>query len=126
MTNGVRRTQAYVEYMRSPDWRAKRQEVIRNAGYRCQRCGSYAQPLHVHHLTYEFLGDEPLEDLEALCGPCHGIADAQREYEEGLWTFATKKYGKGWSMRIPIEVAEGEFADWLESKDDNNDGEYWL
>jgi hypothetical protein len=72
--------------------------------------------LDVHHLTYEYLGDEPLEDLEALCRPCHRSADAEREYEDGLWTFATKKYGKGWSMRIPIEVAEEEFDDWLEVK----------
>lgn len=37
----------------------------------CERCGGRAE--HVHHLTYERLGDEDLCDLQALCIECHRL-----------------------------------------------------
>jgi len=35
----------------------------------CQYCGGEAT--EVHHLTYENIGNEPLEDLIAICRLCH-------------------------------------------------------
>jgi 5-methylcytosine-specific restriction endonuclease McrA len=68
----------YTLYLRSPAWQAKRQQVIARAGGRWARCGMVAR-LDVHHLTYARLTDEPLEDLQALCRPCHDVADAERK-----------------------------------------------
>jgi 5-methylcytosine-specific restriction endonuclease McrA len=41
------------------------------AGYKCQVCSSI-ESLHVHHNTYDNLGDELPTDLIVLCDICHG------------------------------------------------------
>lgn len=60
----------YAEYLQSPWWRAKRNDALRAARYRCQRCESKRE-LQVHHLTYERIGAELPGDLEVLCRGCH-------------------------------------------------------
>ena len=57
-------------YLRTPEWRAKRDAAIACASDRCARCGSRGL-LDVHHLTYERLGAEFGTDLLVLCRPCH-------------------------------------------------------
>ena len=37
----------------------------------CEKVGCKNRAEHVHHLTYENLGKEELEDLQALCKSCH-------------------------------------------------------
>ncbi len=75
--------QNYENYLQSEQWWRKRGITILKAGNRCQRCG-WLSPrydglgLEVHHKTYKHLGNEPWEDLEALCKPCHEIADQER------------------------------------------------
>lgn len=67
----------YRKYLNSIEWRIKRRQVLIRAGYRCERCGtpgtgSNGVVLEVHHAEeYANLGDEPLDELEALCDPCH-------------------------------------------------------
>jgi hypothetical protein len=61
---------AYQAYLTSPEWLARRAAALERAGGRCERCGA-GEPAEVHHLTYEHLGDERPEDLEAVCRPCH-------------------------------------------------------
>ena len=39
----------------------------------CERCREY-KAIHVYHLTYERVGEENLEDLQALCFDCHDDA----------------------------------------------------
>jgi len=53
----------------SADWLAMR-GAFERAGFRCERCG-VPWGLEVHHLTYDNLGDESLEDLICLCRDCH-------------------------------------------------------
>lgn len=76
----------YREYLKTDWWRQVRLEVIRAAGKRCQRCSATGVTLDVHHLTYVRRGAERLEDLQALCRPCHDILQAfpgsdPREFE---------------------------------------------
>lgn len=59
----------YVEHMKSPEWSKIRQEVLGQTGGYCERCNNRAA--HVHHKTYDRLGSERIEDLEALCRECH-------------------------------------------------------
>jgi 5-methylcytosine-specific restriction endonuclease McrA len=63
----VRRT--YDDFLKSPEWAATRAVALKRAGGRCERCGAPAR--EVHHLTYERVGAERPEDLQALCAPCH-------------------------------------------------------
>ena len=59
----------YTEYLFSQEWKAKRAQVLRRAGWVCERCTAPAQ--QVHHLTYERVYNERLTDLQALCARCH-------------------------------------------------------
>lgn len=61
---------AYITYLESQQWRAKRNELFAVRGKKCEDCGA-TQRLHVHHLTYKNLFNEPLEDLQVLCHSCH-------------------------------------------------------
>jgi len=99
-----RQYKSYDEYIRSTDWKKKRDYVIFLAERKCQNCGK-EKPLEVHHLTYERLYRERLTDLKALCKDCHPPADKDRRrrreaeiYEKGLNTYAirTLKLGETW------------------------------
>jgi hypothetical protein len=61
----------YLEYLKSASWRVTRNRALMLADYRCERCNS-KRDLQVHHRTYERLGHEWDQDLEVLCGGCHG------------------------------------------------------
>jgi len=60
---------AYTEYIRSPAWAEKRQQVIERDSGRCQDCGGVGT--QVHHLNYVRLFQEDLDDLVLLCAKCH-------------------------------------------------------
>ena len=60
---------AYQNYLNSEAWLGKRKEILNRSHGRCEVCGDAAD--HVHHKTYERLGDEDLEDLLAVCVKCH-------------------------------------------------------
>lgn len=64
-------TMPYHEYLQTPEWRERRRQAIDAAEHRCECCGRYDLPLHVHHLTYKRRGNEHPDDLAALCAPCH-------------------------------------------------------
>jgi 5-methylcytosine-specific restriction endonuclease McrA len=78
LMHSLRQSADYKAYMRSPKWRARREQVLARAAYRCERCGLYGRGLEVHHLRYDNLGHESDSDLEVLCLDCHPMADAQR------------------------------------------------
>jgi len=62
----------YEEYLDTSHWRNDvRPAALERADYKCQLCGVRGTTLHVHHNTYENLGDERPTDLIVLCGECH-------------------------------------------------------
>ena len=60
----------YREYIESDEWSKKRLARVKMDGYKCQMCGT-AKNLVVHHITYDRLGHESLDDLITLCHNCH-------------------------------------------------------
>ena len=57
----------------TPHWSELRYQAWRRADGRCERCYG---PLdegqwHLHHLTYKHAGRERLNEVEAICVPCH-------------------------------------------------------
>ena len=60
----------YQEYLKSKEWQETRRRVFKEYGYRCDQCGS-TKNLHIHHITYENLGEEGISDLVPLCAECH-------------------------------------------------------
>ena len=77
--------ESYSEYLRSPAWhevKVRYRASIREA--RCQLCGSTLD-LHLHHLTYDRVGEELVSDLILLCGGCHAaVHDLERLGTIGL------------------------------------------
>lgn len=64
------RTRTYLEYLKTPEWRATRNRALQRAGYKCEQCDARRE-LQVHHRTYDRVGRELDTDLQVLCGPCH-------------------------------------------------------
>jgi hypothetical protein len=71
----------YRAYINSPDWRQRRNKFLDRSNGFCQSCKIsrwlavllYDQDFHVHHKSYENVGREKHQDLEALCKRCHEI-----------------------------------------------------
>lgn len=60
----------YQAYLASREWSLKREAVRERSNNECERCWKAPQQA-VHHLSYEHIGDEPLDELLAVCNPCH-------------------------------------------------------
>lgn len=72
----------YKRYLHSPHWQELRRQVferaLQNAGSTnlhgvCERCGyePWRPCLQLHHISYDRVGAERLEDLILLCPNCH-------------------------------------------------------
>lgn len=64
------RFMTYHEYIDSPEWRERVNHYKELAGWKCQECGSPTR-LTGHHRHYLNIGNEPPDDIEILCWPCH-------------------------------------------------------
>ena len=60
----------YATYLESDEWAEKSRAVIDAAGGICSFCAS-RPATQAHHLTYERVGVEELQDLAAVCRSCH-------------------------------------------------------
>jgi hypothetical protein len=60
----------YKRYLRSAAWKARLDAVRAACGGTCEACG-IAPMVDGHHTSYAHLGAEPLDDLLAVCAPCH-------------------------------------------------------
>ena len=68
----------YHEYMASREWALKKKAVRERAENICERCAS-CEIQNIHHVTYRNLGHEdPWEDLQGLCRPCHEYLSAEK------------------------------------------------
>lgn len=99
-----RHSAEYRRYLESVAWEKRRERSLMLAGHRCQDCGA-TENLEVHHLNYDWLGEEQDEDLRVLCHRCHQRADRQRRAmvatarnERRFQGWAAKVYGEGWGM----------------------------
>ena len=64
----------YAEYLRQPEWRRRVRAKLaeaRSALPALQRRAARSAALHVHHRTYQRLGNELRGDLVVLCSDCH-------------------------------------------------------
>lgn len=60
----------YQAYLNSPEWEQVQERRLKLDGFQCTEC-SCTKELEAHHLTYERLGCEDIEDLRTLCVRCH-------------------------------------------------------
>lgn len=75
-------TTPYGDYLRSSHWQRQRKKAFAYWGDKCFVCG-YRKGLQVHHLTYERLGHERMEDLRVLCERHHEWEHLRPEWRKG-------------------------------------------
>lgn len=63
-------SETYSIYLASEAWDKKRQHRLLLSNRRCEACGC-TEKLHVHHLTYERIFKEEMDDLMVLCSRHH-------------------------------------------------------
>jgi 5-methylcytosine-specific restriction endonuclease McrA len=63
----------YNDYLQSEQWQERRRLVFKRANFLCEGCRRN-RAIHVHHLSYEHVGDEFLWELVAICEACHDRA----------------------------------------------------
>ena len=62
----------YRQYMESEAWKEKRQAKLDACSGKCEcEGGCTREATQIHHLHYDSLGNESLDDLQALCPKCH-------------------------------------------------------
>lgn len=66
----------YQRYLASREWALKKEQVRKRSRDKCERC-KRAPYEATHHLTYERVGNERLEDLQAVCNACHEFLSAK-------------------------------------------------
>lgn len=62
----------YAEYLASREWAVLKVAVKKRAKGLCERC-TMAPIDATHHLTYERIGHENLDDLQGVCADCHSF-----------------------------------------------------
>jgi hypothetical protein len=70
----------YYDYLRSPEWKEKREKKLESVGHRCEICGvgSDTHQLVIHHKSYYSVFRERLCDLEVLCEDGHDYRHSRR------------------------------------------------
>jgi hypothetical protein len=58
------------EFLKSDEWYALRDKVLKRDKFLCQFCGQ-AQATQVHHETYKFGAEPPMKYLISVCEACH-------------------------------------------------------
>lgn len=94
----------YQRHLASREWALLREQVKERSGGLCERHLEKGWPKeycppgdNVHHLTYERVGHELLEDLQHVCRPCHEYISARSSEDpanlhlghfadESMWT----------------------------------------
>lgn len=73
MKEEVTHKEVYHKYLKSKQWREKKEVLFKVRGRKCERYkkGKCSKKIEVHHKTYENIFNEKLEDLEVLCSNCH-------------------------------------------------------
>lgn len=60
----------YFKYLESDKWKKIREQVLQRDNNKCTICGA-SDNLIIHHVSYDNLGNEKIEDLTTVCEKCH-------------------------------------------------------
>lgn len=94
----------YQRYLASREWALLRERVRKRCASVCERCKR--NPMEaVHHLTYARIGRERLEDLMAICNPCHAFESGKSDVDPAKRTIylAGKCRGNKMAFSLPFE-----------------------
>ena len=89
----------YGRYLASREWALLKEQVRLRCWGHCERClvGSYEE---THHLTYERIGHEVLDDLLAVCRNCHEFLSGKSDTDPAL-PFDIDPWAWPWTSESP-------------------------
>jgi HNH endonuclease len=111
----------YNEYLRSEHWKVFNEGCKKKTCFRCGRTND----LHLHHITYERIGEELPKDVVTLCSSCHVEVHDKVKAGYNLKTAhlisKKKKKSKRWVHAFDLrnrakQQTIGELAAFLKSK----------
>lgn len=70
----------YHRYLASREWAVLKRKVRERSGGVCERC-RLAPHEETHHVTYERLGHEWLQDLQGVCHACHQFVSGKSDHD---------------------------------------------
>jgi len=76
----VKKGLTYKEQLLTPEWKARRLQILERDNYTCKKCGNKTR-LQIHHKKYikgKMAWESPDKHLITLCRPCH-----QKEHNIG-------------------------------------------
>ena len=128
----------YQAYLCSREWSVIRERVRKRSGGICERCFTNEMD-HVHHKTYERKYKEEMEDLQAICKPCHEFTHGKSDLDPARtrpvrilgkrvrsFYLAGKITGAGWRGEIVDDWAyENHSRAYLESGVGDSEGKEW-
>lgn len=88
----------YHRYLASREWAQLKIQVRERSGGLCERCGAKQQA--THHLTYERLGHEYLDDLLGVCNPCHEYLSGKADHDPAVK--AAEPLPQGIYLTVPV------------------------
>ena len=87
----------YEKQLKTKEWRAKREKILKRDGYKCAYCGSKSK-LNVHHKYYNLypngkhvnVWDYPDDALITLCETCHKKVHEKKPVKVYYRKYSTK------------------------------------
>ena len=77
------------KYLKSPEWQSRRKLSLQAASYSCEMCGTTGTTLHIHHISYANLYNEPLSDLACVCEDCHDRIHSFHGFPQSVEEYST-------------------------------------
>ena len=77
------------KYLNSPEWQHRRKLSLQAASYSCEMCGTTGTTLHIHHISYANLYNEPLSDLACVCEDCHDRIHSYHGFPQSVEEYST-------------------------------------
>jgi hypothetical protein len=73
----------YHKYLASREWALLKRQVRERSKGKCERCHD-GQFEECHHLTYEHIGWESLDDLQGVCSGCHKFLSGESDIDPAV------------------------------------------
>lgn len=101
----------FAEQIRHPNWQKRRLQIMENAQFSCERCGTNEVTLNVHHKRYvkgRMYWDYADNELQCLCEDCHQQEHTHRALLDRILTEADESHGA--AITTAIGLLAGYFA----------------
>lgn len=98
----------YHEYTNSPRWEERKRNFRRSKSFRggsCFVCTNSRIQVHIHHRSYDRLGNEWNRDLRVLCAVCHAAAHERGEVKMRAKFYPHASRNNLWGLRNSDPVA---------------------